>query len=64
VEKTRKSIIRGFLAAGLPTFAPFDFERYAKLPDGTQVTVAAPPSSVMNSHVGHGASAKTGHRQF
>jgi hypothetical protein len=49
VEKTRKSIIRGFLAAGLPTFAPFDFERYAKLPDGTQVTIAAPPSSVMNS---------------
>jgi catechol 2,3-dioxygenase-like lactoylglutathione lyase family enzyme len=30
---------RKFSAAGLPTFAPFDFERYAKLP-GTQVTVA------------------------
>ena len=32
--------IRSFAAAGLPTFAPFDFERYAGLPDGTQVTVA------------------------
>ena len=32
--------IRGFSAAGLPTFAPFDFERYAKLPDGSKVTVA------------------------
>jgi Glyoxalase-like domain len=31
---------RRFSAAGLSTFAPFDFERYAKLPDGTQVTVA------------------------
>lgn len=32
--------IRSFAAAGLQTFAPFDFERHAKLPDGTQVTVA------------------------
>lgn len=32
--------IRSFSAADLPTFAPFDFERRAKLPDGTQVTVA------------------------
>jgi Glyoxalase-like domain len=31
---------RRFSAAGLPTFAPFDFERYTKLPEGTQVTVA------------------------
>jgi hypothetical protein len=31
---------RRFSAAGLSTFAPFDFERCAKLPDGTQVTVA------------------------
>jgi Glyoxalase-like domain len=32
--------IRRFQAADLPTFAPFDFERYATLPDGTQVTVS------------------------
>jgi catechol 2,3-dioxygenase-like lactoylglutathione lyase family enzyme len=32
--------IRSFSAADLPTYAPFDFERYAKLPDGTQATVA------------------------
>jgi hypothetical protein len=32
--------IRSFSAANLPTFAPFDFERCAKLPDGTQATVA------------------------
>jgi hypothetical protein len=32
--------IRSFSSAGLPTFAPFDFERSAKLPDGTQATVA------------------------
>jgi catechol 2,3-dioxygenase-like lactoylglutathione lyase family enzyme len=32
--------IRSFSSASLPTFAPFDFERYAKLPDGAQVTVA------------------------
>ena len=31
---------RRFAAADLTTFAPFDFERYAKLPDGAQVTVA------------------------
>jgi catechol 2,3-dioxygenase-like lactoylglutathione lyase family enzyme len=31
---------RSFTAAGLPTFAPFDFERYARLPDGTQARVA------------------------
>ena len=31
---------RRFSAAGLPTFAPFDFERDAKLPNGIQVTVA------------------------
>jgi catechol 2,3-dioxygenase-like lactoylglutathione lyase family enzyme len=32
--------IRGFCAARLPTFAPFDFERHAKLPDGETATVA------------------------
>ena len=32
--------IRRFEAAGLSTFAPFDFERQARLPDGTEVTVA------------------------
>jgi catechol 2,3-dioxygenase-like lactoylglutathione lyase family enzyme len=32
--------IRSFSAADLPTYAPFDFERYARLPDGTQATVA------------------------
>jgi hypothetical protein len=29
-----------FAASGLPTFAPFDFERLAKMPDGTEATVA------------------------
>jgi hypothetical protein len=32
--------IRYFTAAGLPTFAPFDFERPAVLPDGSVATVA------------------------
>jgi hypothetical protein len=32
--------IREFCAARLLTFAPFDFERHAKLPDGTTATVA------------------------
>lgn len=32
--------IRRFEAAGLSTFAPFDFERQARLPDGAEVTVA------------------------
>jgi len=32
--------IARFAAAGLRTFAPFDFQRHAGLPDGTQVTVA------------------------
>jgi catechol 2,3-dioxygenase-like lactoylglutathione lyase family enzyme len=32
--------IRRFEAAGLSTFVPFDFERQARLPDGTEVTVA------------------------
>src|SRR5215831_15978092 len=32
--------IRNFIAAGLPTFAPFDFERPAVLPDGSVATVA------------------------
>ena len=29
-----------FAASGLPTFAPFDFDRLAKMPDGTEATVA------------------------
>ncbi len=29
-----------FAAAGVPTYAPFDFERQARLPDGQEVTVA------------------------
>jgi hypothetical protein len=29
-----------FRAVGLPTFAPFDFERLARQPDGSEVTVA------------------------
>ena len=29
-----------FKGAGLPTFAPFDFQRLARQPDGTEVTVA------------------------
>jgi hypothetical protein len=32
--------IRRFEAARLPTFQPFDFERQARLPDGSQVTVS------------------------
>lgn len=32
--------IRRFEAAGLATFLPFDFERQARLPDGSQATVA------------------------
>ena len=32
--------IRNFDATGLPTFAPFDFERPAVLPDGSVATVA------------------------
>ena len=32
--------IRGFRAARLPTFAPFDFERHARLPNGATATVA------------------------
>jgi catechol 2,3-dioxygenase-like lactoylglutathione lyase family enzyme len=32
--------IRRFEAQGLQSFAPFDFERQAKLPDGSEVTVA------------------------
>jgi hypothetical protein len=32
--------VRRFEGAGLPTFQPFDFERQARLPDGSLVTVA------------------------
>jgi catechol 2,3-dioxygenase-like lactoylglutathione lyase family enzyme len=32
--------IASFKAAGVPTFAPFDFERFGKLPNGTEVTLA------------------------
>jgi Glyoxalase-like domain len=32
--------IRRFEAAGLATFLPFDFERQARLPDGSEATVA------------------------
>jgi catechol 2,3-dioxygenase-like lactoylglutathione lyase family enzyme len=32
--------LRSFSGAGLPIFAPFDFERHAQLPDGAKVTVA------------------------
>lgn len=35
-----REAIAGFRAAGLNTFAPFDFERTATLPDGQQVKVA------------------------
>jgi len=35
-----RSDISSFAAAGLATFAPFDFERVAKMPDGTEATVA------------------------
>lgn len=40
VGDNARADIRNFTAAGLPTFAPFDFERSAKLPDGAQVRVA------------------------
>jgi len=29
-----------FRVAGIPTFAPFDFERFGRLPNGTEVTLA------------------------
>jgi catechol 2,3-dioxygenase-like lactoylglutathione lyase family enzyme len=32
--------IAAFEAAGVPTYAPFDFERRARLPDGREVTVS------------------------
>lgn len=32
--------IAAFQAAGVPTYAPFDFERQARLPDGSSVTVS------------------------
>jgi hypothetical protein len=32
--------LRRFAAAGLPAYQPFDFERQARLPDGSDVTVA------------------------
>jgi hypothetical protein len=35
-----RSDISSFAASGLATFAPFDFERVAKMPDGTEATVA------------------------
>jgi catechol 2,3-dioxygenase-like lactoylglutathione lyase family enzyme len=35
-----KSDIRNFAATGLPTFAPFEFERQAVLPDGAVATLA------------------------
>ncbi len=35
-----RSDIDAFRAAGLQTYAPFDFERQARLPDGQEVTVA------------------------
>jgi catechol 2,3-dioxygenase-like lactoylglutathione lyase family enzyme len=38
-DDARADICR-FEAAGLSTFSPFDFERQARLPDGTEVTVA------------------------
>ncbi|MFO0997931.1 MAG: VOC family protein [Alphaproteobacteria bacterium] len=38
-EDGRADIAR-FGAANLPTFAPFDFERQARLPDGSSVTVS------------------------
>jgi catechol 2,3-dioxygenase-like lactoylglutathione lyase family enzyme len=38
-DDARADIAR-FKAAGVPTFAPFDFERSGRLPDGTEVTLA------------------------
>lgn len=38
-DDARADIAR-FRSAGLQTFAPFDFERQARLPDGAQVTVS------------------------
>jgi len=35
-----RAVVEAFRRAGLETYAPFDFERQATLPDGTQVTVA------------------------
>lgn len=35
-----RAVVEAFRRAGLETYAPFDFERQATLPDGSQVTVA------------------------
>lgn len=43
--------ISSFAAAGLATFAPFDFERVAKMPDGTQATVAFSLAFVQSPHM-------------
>jgi catechol 2,3-dioxygenase-like lactoylglutathione lyase family enzyme len=43
--------IRHFEAAGLQTFPPFDFERQAKLPDGSQETMAFTLGFVRSPHM-------------
>lgn len=43
--------IHHFEAAGLQKFEPFDFERQAKLPDGSQVTVAFTLGFVRSPHM-------------
>ena len=40
VGQDARADIDKFKGAGLPTFAPFDFQRLARQPDGTEVTVA------------------------
>src|SRR5258707_15393503 len=43
--------IRRFEAAGLATFLPFDFERQARLPNGTEATVGSTLAFGRSAHV-------------
>jgi catechol 2,3-dioxygenase-like lactoylglutathione lyase family enzyme len=43
--------ISSFAAAGLAPFAPFDFERVAKMPDGTETTLAFSLAFVQSPHM-------------
>ncbi|MEM7777469.1 MAG: VOC family protein [Pseudomonadota bacterium] len=49
-DDTRADLSR-FAAAGLQTFAPFDFERQAQLPDGTTATVSFSLGFVRSPHM-------------
>jgi hypothetical protein len=49
-DDARADIVR-FEAAGLPAFQPFDFERQARLPGGTEVTVAFTLAYTVSPHM-------------